>query len=451
MVVAVAIVSVALVGSTLAPARPADALPAPVAADVARAVHLLRTTPYRPIDDRAILDGARSALEDVAKRHGPQISIATIEATTSDATMAAALDDAIASAAEAAHAAPTEFAYAAIAGMARAADDRYTQFFTPDQYRLFNQSLDPERISGIGVTIETDALSNSIRLSFVIPGTPADRAGLQAGDILATIDGTPTKGLSLEDASKLLRGKAGTVVRLELRRADEDVRAVSVVRTEVQPPTVEYKMLASGIGYIGVRAFGRLTPSEFDVAMGRVKDAGARAIVLDLRNDGGGYVDSALDITSRFVARKPMLTVEERGVPDTTYHGEGDAAVALPMTILVNQGTASASEITAGALQDNGVGVLVGTRTFGKGVMQTLTELPDGAAIKITTAHYLTPNRHDINLRGIDPDIRVDENRDPRLGDIQRDAQLRAAVDLLQKKIADPSTLRQAQGDRVWL
>jgi carboxyl-terminal processing protease len=131
-----------------------------------------------------------------------------------------------------------------------------------------------------------------------------------------------------------------------------------------------------------------------------------------------------------------LVTVEERGQHATTIDADGSPSISVPVTVLVNQYTASASEITAGALQDDGIGTLVGARTFGKGVMQTLTPLPDGAAIKITTAHYLTPNRRDINLRGIDPDLRVDENRDAHFGEIDKDAQLRAAIDLLQKKIA---------------
>ncbi|HEV7178817.1 MAG TPA: S41 family peptidase, partial [Candidatus Baltobacteraceae bacterium] len=288
-----------------------------------------------------------------------------------------------------------------------------------------------------GVLIQTDEATKDIALSYVIPGTPADHAGLHAGDVITAIDGTPAKNMSNQDASKLLRGKPGTTVHLSVATtAGETHPDVAVTRSEVQPPTVVFKMLPDAIGYIAVIAFGRATPNEFDTALLRVKDAGARAVVLDLRNDGGGYVDSALDIVSRFVARKPMLTIEERGVPPKTYSAADDVMLALPMTVLVNQYTASASEITAGALQDDGIGELVGTRTFGKGVMQTLTPLPDGAAIKITTAHYLTPLKRDINLKGIDPDVRIDENHDARFGEIGKDAQLRAALALLQKKIA---------------
>ena len=200
---------------------------------------------------------------------------------------------------------------------------------------------------------------------------------------------------------------------------------VSITRDNVQPPTVIYRMLADNIGYVWVMAFGRATPTEFDAAITRLNQQGAKALVLDLRNDGGGYVDSALDISSKFIANKALLTVEERGRHDTTIHADATAAITLPVSVLVNQYTASASEITAGALQDDGIAMLVGAKTFGKGVMQTLTPLPDGAAIKITTAHYLTPNRRDINLRGIDPGH--SNRREPERA-VRRDRARRAAA-----------------------
>ncbi len=172
------------------------------------------------------------------------------------------------------------------------------------------------------------------------------------------------------------------------------------------------------------------------MALNRLNDQGVRGYVLDLRNNGGGYVDSALDISSKFINNDRLLTVEERGARNITYQAPQAAVPPKPMTILVNRYTASASEITAGALQDDGIGVLVGEKTFGKGVMQQLTQLPDGAAIKITIAHYLTPKNRDINLKGIVPDFAVAENQNARFGDATNDAQLQAAIAILTKKIA---------------
>jgi carboxyl-terminal processing protease len=418
-------------------AAPESTLPGPVAADVHESYRLLTSSFYDSVDPQVLLAAASDALVATARKHGSTISPANLRVETQNDETMAELDAAIASAADSAHAPVTEFAYAAIQGMAHAVNDRYTQFFTPDEFRAFNDALDPEKISGIGVMIAADEASGNVHVTYVVPGTPAERAGLRVGDVLLTIDGTAIKGMSVDNASRLLRGRAGTLVAVDVQRQGEpQAMAFSIKREEVQPPTVVFRMLPGDVGYVWVMAFGKGTPSEFDMAISRLKDQGARALVFDLRNDGGGYVDSALTISSRFIANKALVTVEERGQHATTIDADNEASIALPVTVLVNQYTASASEITAGALQDDGIGELIGTKTFGKGVMQTLTPLPDGAAIKITTAHYLTPRRHDINLRGIDPDVRIEENRDARFGDLDRDAQLRAAVQLLQRKIA---------------
>jgi carboxyl-terminal processing protease len=429
----VALCAAALIWFGAAPAG--EVLPYQLAGDVSESYRLLTTTYYEQVEPRAILAAASGALADAARKAGTPIAAPALQVEADRDATVAELDEAIAAAARAAHASPNDFAYAAINAMAKAVNDRYTQFFTPDEFKAFNEALDPARIGGIGVMIQPDTASGFVRITYVVPATPAERSGLAVGDLVTAVNGTPTKGLAVDDVSLLLRGKAGTVVAVTVARS-EATSVVSITREDIQPPTVIYKMLGDGIGYVWVMAFGRSTPGEFDTAISRLGEQGAKALVLDLRNDGGGYVDSALDISSRFIANKALLTVEERGRRDTTIHADADPSIALPLTVLVNQYTASASEITAGALQDDGIAMLIGARTFGKGVMQTLTPLPDGAAIKITTAHYLTPNRRDINLRGIDPDIAIVEPRDARFGDASRDAQLSAAISLLQKKIA---------------
>lgn len=419
-------------------AAPESTLPYQVSGDVGVSFQLLTSTYYEPIDPQVLLAAASDALAQAARKHGVEMKPPALHVEGDrDATLAE-LNDAIASSAQTAHAPASEFAYDAIDAMAKATNDRYTQFFTPDEFKAFNEALDPERIGGIGVMIQPEAASGFVQITYVLPSTPAERAGLQAGDVLTAVNGVTTKGLAVDAVSTRLRGKAGTVVSVTVARQQAS-HVVAITRANVQPPTVVFKMLPNGIGYVWVMEFGRATPGEFDTAISRLTQMGAKALVLDLRNDGGGYVNSALDISSRFIASKPLVTVEERGQRPRTYNSDDDPSIALPVTVLVNQFTASASEITAGALQDDGIGTLVGARTFGKGVMQTLTPLPDGAAIKITTAHYLTPNNHDINLRGINPDVAVEENHDARFGDVGKDAQLQAAMALLQKKIAEKS------------
>jgi carboxyl-terminal processing protease len=424
---------------TFGAAAAGQPLPYQLAGDVAESYQLLTSSYYDPVDPHVLLAAASDALVQTARKHGVTIPSPALRVEGDrDATLAE-LNAAIVSAARASHAPQSDFTYAAIEAMAKATNDRYTQFFTPDEFRAFNEALDPKRIGGIGVMIQPDQASGCVRVTYVLPSTPAERAGVQVGDVVTAIDGAPTKGLTVEAVSGRLRGKAGTVVAVTVTRT-EAPKVFTITREDVQPPTVVFKMLPDGIGYVWVMEFGRATPGEFDTAIARLIEQGAKALVFDLRNDGGGYVNSALDISSRFIANKPILTVEERGKHATTIDANGDPSITVPVSVLVNQYTASASEITAGALQDDGIGTLVGARTFGKGVMQTLTPLPDGAAIKITTAHYLTPNHRDINLRGIDPDVRVEENRDARFGEIDNDAQLRAAVLLLQKKITADKT-----------
>jgi carboxyl-terminal processing protease len=405
--------------------------------DLLQSYQLLTTTYYSKVDVQAMLDGARKALNAEVARRGASLSLPAMHARNGAAENVSQIAAEIVRAQNATHEPETSLTYAAIRGMAGTLGDQYTAFFTPDEYQKFNQALDPEKISGIGVLIEPDPATKYIRAFYVVPGTPADRAGIQSGDDFLSVNGTSTKGLNQDQAVKLLRGQAGTVVNLQVQRSGSTLGTLAVTRSDVQPPTVIYKMLPEKIGYVAILTFGKDTPDQFAAALDRLDSQGVRGYVLDLRNNGGGYVNSALDISSKFINNDPLLTVEELGGSRVyTVQAPQTAVPAKPMTILVNRYTASASEITAGALQDDGIGVLVGEKTFGKGVMQSLTQLPDGAAIKITTAHYLTPKNRDINLKGIVPDFAVTENQNARFGDETNDAQLQAAIAILTKKIA---------------
>ncbi len=421
------------------------ALPAALAAapqglasgDLLQSYELLTTTFYSRVDLQSVLDGARKALAAEVARRGAAVSLPVMRAHASGSENVAQIAAEIAGVENATHESETVLTYVAIGGMAKALGDQYTSFFTPDEYQKFNQALDPQKISGIGVLIEPDPATKYIRAYYVVPGTPADRAGILSGDDFVRVNGTSTKGLKQEDAVKLLRGQPGTTVHLQVVRDGSPLGTLAITRTDVQPPTVIFKMLPEKIGYVAILTFGRETPDQFGMALTRLEAQGVRGYILDLRNNGGGYVNSALDISARFINNDPLLTVEERGSRVYTVQAPQDALPPKPMTILVNRFTASASEITAGALQDDGIGVLVGEKTYGKGVMQSLTQLPDGAAIKITTAHYLTPKNRDINLKGIEPDFAVIENQNARFGDASNDAQLQAAITILSKKIAN--------------
>lgn len=427
-------VLVAAAATSGAPAR-ADGLPPATAYDVRVSYKLLATSYYKPVRPAVLFAGALAALAAVAHVRGIALALPDLRNAGEGAGLAR-LESAIAASARRLHLTTKRASYIAIAGMARSVGDRYTQFFTPDDLKAFKDALDPEKISGIGVIVAPDTASGYIQAAYVMPGTPADRAGLQGGDDIVSVDGISTKGMKQDDVTHVLRGRSGTIAHVLPARAGKDLPMVAIVRAPVSPPTVVYRMLPGDVGYLAVFAFGQETPDQFDAALDKVRAQGARSLVVDLRNNGGGYVDSAVRISQLFIADKPIMTVEQRGLPDQTVRGYDAPVVDLPTAVLVNQYSASASEITAGALQDDGVATLVGARTFGKGVMQDVTPLADGAAIKITIAHYLTPSNRDINLKGIVPDVVVDENKNARFGDPANDAQLRAALAALQKKVA---------------
>ncbi len=415
----------------------AASLPASAGVDLHESYTLLTSTYYSKVDPQAVLDGARGALLKELQKAGAKASLPALRAGLDASANIAQIDAEIDAAAVESKLSSTDLTYAAIAGMAGSLGDKYTTFFTPDEYKQFNQALDPDKISGIGVLIQPDVTTGYIQAFYVVPGTPADKAGLKTGDVFVSIDGASTKGLAVDKASSLLRGKPGTQVNLSVQRDGAALpTAVAIVRSQVQPPTVIFKMLPNKIGYIYVAVFGLNTYDQFNVALARLQDAGARAFVMDLRNDGGGYVNAALGISSRFIATDPIVSIESRGSKVETITADNEAIAPKPMTILVNGYTASASEITAGALQDDGIASLVGTRTFGKGVMQTLTPLPGGSAIKITTQHYLTPKHRDINHKGLDPDLKIEPTKGDRFGEPDHDTQLQAAISLLEKKIA---------------
>ncbi len=430
-----ALATLALLAGLAVPIARADTLPAAAAFNVRESYRLLATSYYKPVDESVLLAGALAGL--AAQAHKKGVRLALPDLRNLDRRVALdRLNGAIAAAATSLHVTPTDASYFAIAGMARAVGDKYTQFFTPDELKQFDEALDPEKISGIGVIVAPDVATGFIQAAYVVPGTPADRAGIQSGDDLVSVDGISTKGMAQDGVTKILRGRTGTIARVGTARAGKTLAPVAIVRAQVSPPTVIYRMLPDHVAYLAIFAFGQETPDQFSAALDRVRSLGAQALVVDLRNNGGGYVRSAVLIAQHFIANKPLLTVEQRGLAPETVDAEDAPTVTLPMTVLVNQYSASASEIAAGALQDDGVALLVGNKTFGKGVMQDVTRLSDGSAIKITIAHYLTPANRDINLKGIVPDVVVDENKDARFGDPVHDAQLRAALSVLQKKLA---------------
>jgi carboxyl-terminal processing protease len=336
---------------------------------------------------------------------------------------------------------PTRLTYTGIRGMLGALDDPYTRFLTPEDYADLRQENTGE-FEGIGAQLEgVPTKEGFIRISRPIPGGPADKAGVQRGDLITKVDGKSVVGMTVDQAVKIIRGKADTTVRLTLQRpGTKDPVEVAIVRKPVEFEVVESRMIDGNIGYVYLAQFNELADLRLERHIKDLEGKGMKGLILDLRGNPGGLLDSAIDIGSRFIPanRGVVVIVENGGEKDAR---RTNAAKYLggkwPVIVLVNRTSASASEIVAGAIKDNKTGTIVGTTTFGKGLVQTVVPLEDGSACMITTAKYLTPSEKDINRSreqrgGVEPDVVVEISEDEFLAN--KDTQLKRAVELLHEK-----------------
>lgn len=405
---------------------------------------LLTSEFYKKVDPQLALDSARSEIVAYLKKVGVKSPKVPQLRAGDDPTLNAKELEREVNAVTSTYGSKTggsqTITYAAIAGMLSSVKDKYTTFLTPAEYKMLNEGLDGGNFSGVGIAIRIDEKTKGLTVNEVIPGGPAEKAGLQAGDAIVLIDGKPTKGLTSEQDAKLLRGEKGTQVHLTIERAGAEIPVIAVTRDIIHQPSVYAKLLDNGIGYARLSVFGSSTADELSAALGKLETQGAKAYVLDLRDNGGGYLNAAIDVSSKFIPSGPIVSVESRGGSDTQYDAENTAIPPKPLAVLVNKYTASASEITSGAIQDDGVGALIGEKTYGKGVVQTIHPLRDGSAVKITSARYLTPKGRDINLVGIQPDILTVEPKTSKYGDPTTDPQLQSAITYLQGKIAQTGT-----------
>lgn len=315
----------------------------------------------------------------------------------------------------------TQLFYGSLAGMVASLGDPYTVFLEPKTAEEFTQELSGS-FQGIGA--EIGIKKNMLTIIAPLPDTPAERAGLKSSDQILAVDGKDTLGMSLDRAVSLIRGPKGSEVVLTiLSKDDEEAREVTIVRDEIDIVSVAWEHKDDGIAYIRVSYFNEDTEKEFREVSQEVLASDPRAIVLDLRNNPGGFLNVAIRLSSYWVDEGPVVLEKFSNGDVTKYEAHGPAVFKdIPTVVLVNQGSASASEIVAGALKDYELATLVGQRTFGKGSVQDLEELPDGSAVKITIAKWLTPSGVTIQDEGIEPDIEVEltkedynDNKDPQL------------------------------------
>lgn len=323
---------------------------------------------------------------------------------------------------------PGKLADLAIGGLVDGLNDRFSTYFTPAEYRRFQEAQNSS-FSGIGVSIVP--VKKGLKVVNVYKGSPAREAGLSSGDVIVAADGRSLKGLSSEKATSLIKGPKGTTVVLSVDGEDGE-RRVRVERDEIKVPVVASKLVercGRKVGVVGLSQFSSGAHAEVYAAIKRLEKRGAEAWVFDLRGNGGGLVDEAQLVASAFLPDGPVVTTRGRNVPERTLNATGRPVVPEddPVIVLVNRGSASASEIVAGALQDRGRAKLLGERTFGKGVFQQVIELSNGGALDITSGQYFTPKGRNLGGRGVKrgtglkPDIVVAAPRGER-GDVQLDA-----------------------------
>lgn len=317
-------------------------------------------------------------------------------------------------------------------GLANATNDPYTEYFTPSEASAFNGELQGQSISGIGVELDQDTQGNIVVMS-PLAGQPADKAGVKAKDVISAINGQSTAGMSVNDAVTKIRGKKGTSITLDIMRTGQAL-TFTIVRDTIQVPTATSKILDGNVGYLQVSQFSDDTYSLVQKAVQSFQQSGVKRVILDLRNNPGGEVTSAQEIASLWLTRGSTIEQEKRGstVVDTVQATGVNPLKGMPTVVLVDGGSASASEITALALRDNKAAIVLGEQSYGKGVVQSVIPFSDGSELKVTIAKWYAPNGENINHKGITPDQNVQlSDEDAKAGN---DTQLSAAETYLQSR-----------------
>jgi len=322
----------------------------------------------------------------------------------------------------------------AIKGMVEALGDPYTVYMTPEQSQSFDQELEGS-ITGIGA--EVGIKDNHIIIVAPIDNSPAAKAGLKPQDIILAIDGEDTTGMDLNMAVSKIRGAVGTIAKLQVQRGDTKLD-FEITREKIDTKSVKWEVKEGNIGYIEISRFDSNTTDLVKQAAAELAEKNVKGIILDLRNNPGGFLDSAVNVTSEFLKTGTIVTEKPTSRSGSeekfTASGKGKLTNAdIPMVVLVNGGSASASEIVAGALQDNDRAVLIGEKTFGKGSVQAIESLAGGASLRVTIAHWFTPNGKNIGEEGITPDTEVKLTEEDFKA--EKDPQLERALEYLKGKI----------------
>ena len=323
-------------------------------------------------------------------------------------------------------------------GAVNSLKDPYSYYMTEDEYKKFNEETDGE-FAGLGIYVSGSIDDNLITVVAPMKGTPADRAGLKTDDKIIKINGKDFTADKMDDAVKIMRGKPGEKVKITVLRRDENGKAkfidFEIVREIIKVQTVSSKLLKDNIGYISISGFDTPTYNDFDKQYKELKKQGMKKLILDLRNNPGGLLTTSTQVVNTFLdGGLIMYTLDKQNNKETINATKG--ADDIKIVVLVNKGSASASEIVAGALKDRKRATIIGTQTFGKGIVQTVFNMPDGEGLKLTTSAYYTPSGVNIHGKGIAPDIKVELNKEVKtisIDNLDKDNQIQKAIEILNK------------------
>lgn len=328
---------------------------------------------------------------------------------------------------------PATLVEGAMRGLVASLQDEHSGYLNAGEYGVMKEDWSGA-IEGIGAVVETDDSSGYLKIAWVLPGSPAEAAGLQSGDVFSAVNGEDVLAATQLELAAIVRGPVGTTVELTMLRGEE-AHHFTITRARIEVPNVEWQLLGEpAIGYISLQHFNENARARLDEALGSMNAAALPGLVLDLRNNPGGLLDSAIAVASAFIEDGPLLLQDDGERRQELVADGSHVMLEIPLVVLVNERSASASELVAGALQDRDRATIVGETTYGKGTMQNLFPLDNGGGLQLTIARWLTPSGRWLHESGVQPDLIVEQSGE--VPDLSEDQQLQAAIGQLQSMIA---------------